>query len=332
MFTLLKALTPIRLAERVEEHGVPAVAVFWIEAEDHDWDEVRSCGPGRRPECPPCGAWRSARRSSHAVARAAGRLGTPQPRAIRRCRTEFFADPSSRFGRPIRVAGMADAFGMWLEIHSGAHAGLVVYDASDPAAKRWRRLSVRAGARAAGERTRAWLAGRSALVARGYHAQAGAAGEPVAASCFGASTGCARQVLTSDATNRGHDRVRTTSGGVQSQRAAPTARAGHVVSDGLLRRGTERARLSRPARGVYEAFGLPMPLIYQRATATVVDANTMKFLTRHEFPLEALRPRTKRRSMNCWNRSSRPAVATSMDEAARAVEERVETTGPNRGR
>ena len=45
LFTLLKAVTAIQLAERVsKDHGVPAVAVFWIDAEDHDWDEVRSCG------------------------------------------------------------------------------------------------------------------------------------------------------------------------------------------------------------------------------------------------------------------------------------------------
>jgi len=44
LYTLLKAITAIKLAERIErEHGVPAVAVFWIEAEDHDWDEVRHC-------------------------------------------------------------------------------------------------------------------------------------------------------------------------------------------------------------------------------------------------------------------------------------------------
>ena len=42
LFTLLKALTAVRLAERVRsEHGVPAVAIFWIDAEDHDWDEVK---------------------------------------------------------------------------------------------------------------------------------------------------------------------------------------------------------------------------------------------------------------------------------------------------
>ena len=45
LFTLLKALTAVQLAERLKtEHGVPAVAVFWIDAEDHDWDEVKSCG------------------------------------------------------------------------------------------------------------------------------------------------------------------------------------------------------------------------------------------------------------------------------------------------
>ena len=43
LFTLLKAVTAIALAARVErEHGVRAVPLFWIDAEDHDWDEVRS--------------------------------------------------------------------------------------------------------------------------------------------------------------------------------------------------------------------------------------------------------------------------------------------------
>ena len=44
MFTLLKALTALKLADQVaRDHGVPAVAIFWIDAEDHDWEEVRSC-------------------------------------------------------------------------------------------------------------------------------------------------------------------------------------------------------------------------------------------------------------------------------------------------
>src|SRR5262245_22345784 len=45
LFTLLKALTAIKLAERVRrEQRVPAVAVFWIDSEDHDWDEVKTVG------------------------------------------------------------------------------------------------------------------------------------------------------------------------------------------------------------------------------------------------------------------------------------------------
>ena len=41
MYTLLKALTALQLARRTErEQNVPAVAIFWVEAEDHDWEEV----------------------------------------------------------------------------------------------------------------------------------------------------------------------------------------------------------------------------------------------------------------------------------------------------
>src|SRR5262245_35216877 len=44
LFTFLKAATALQLAARIRrEHGVPAVAIFWIDAEDHDWNEVRSC-------------------------------------------------------------------------------------------------------------------------------------------------------------------------------------------------------------------------------------------------------------------------------------------------
>src|SRR5688572_18101600 len=43
LFTLYKGLTAAKLAAQIaKEHGVPAVAVFWVEAEDHDWAEVAS--------------------------------------------------------------------------------------------------------------------------------------------------------------------------------------------------------------------------------------------------------------------------------------------------
>ena len=43
LYTVLKAVTAIQLARRTSaEHGIPVVPVFWVEAEDHDWAEVRS--------------------------------------------------------------------------------------------------------------------------------------------------------------------------------------------------------------------------------------------------------------------------------------------------
>jgi bacillithiol synthase len=42
IYTILKALTVIKLAKALDEMGVPAVPVFWIAAEDHDYQEIES--------------------------------------------------------------------------------------------------------------------------------------------------------------------------------------------------------------------------------------------------------------------------------------------------
>ena len=41
LYTLLKALTAIEVASALEARtGTPVVPIFWIDSEDHDWDEV----------------------------------------------------------------------------------------------------------------------------------------------------------------------------------------------------------------------------------------------------------------------------------------------------
>src|SRR5262245_33749923 len=42
MYTILKALTIVKLAKALEDGGVAAVPVFWIAAEDHDYQEIES--------------------------------------------------------------------------------------------------------------------------------------------------------------------------------------------------------------------------------------------------------------------------------------------------
>lgn len=52
-YTLYKALTALKLAHQLTEHGIPAVPIFWLATEDHDLAETDHCwlfGPDRRPK------------------------------------------------------------------------------------------------------------------------------------------------------------------------------------------------------------------------------------------------------------------------------------------
>src|SRR5262252_3033018 len=41
-YTILKAITVIKLAKALDANGIPAVPVFWVAAEDHDYQEIES--------------------------------------------------------------------------------------------------------------------------------------------------------------------------------------------------------------------------------------------------------------------------------------------------
>lgn len=44
LYTIYKAITAIQLAQSINEKGIPCVAIFWMETNDHDFREIQSIG------------------------------------------------------------------------------------------------------------------------------------------------------------------------------------------------------------------------------------------------------------------------------------------------
>lgn len=335
LFTLLKALTAIRLADKARnDHNVPAVAIFWIDAEDHDWDEVKSCGvldselafklislgtpPGAHE-----GSVSRVRLDDSVIAALNELQATLQP-------TEFTPDLIDTLRRKYRPgAGMADAFAGWLESVLGSR-GLIVYDASDAASKPLvadvfahevehavtGRLAAQTGAR---------------LDAAGLHAQVAAHDDRLA--LFHIDDGREAIRLQGNDFVIG-DRVCSKASLLQRVREAPSEFSPNVLLRPLVQdtlfptvcyvAGPSELAYLGQLGAVYESFGIPRPLLYQRATATILDSNGMKFLARHDFPLELLHARDEA-ALNELLESQLPAtIDTLLQEALRAVAERMD--------
>jgi len=336
LFTLLKALTAVRLAERVrDEQRVPVVPVFWIDAEDHDWDEVKSCGlldvelnllTIALSNLPGANEHSVARmRLDESVRRAVDDLEAALPR------TEFTPGLIEQLRGAYRPgAGMADAFGQWLEAILGPR-GLVVFDAADPAAKPVVAPVFALEIEHAGRTSQLAAEAGAALQARGYHAQVSpnernpalfhldGGRQSIRAHDGGFTIGdrtCTREALL--------DLVRRT-----PEAFSPNVLLRPLVQDTLfpticyIAGPSELAYLGQ-LRGVYQAFGIPMPLMLQRATATILDSNSMRFLTRHDFPLEQLRAQDEAALNQLLEAQLPDSVEASLEEAARVVAERME--------
>jgi bacillithiol biosynthesis cysteine-adding enzyme BshC len=329
LYTLLKAISAIRLARRVEQtHGVPTVAVFWVDAEDHDLDEICSCDI-LDAEFQVERASVSVPASVAGTPASAVRLGAEidavvNGLAVTLPQTDFTADLIANLHDAYADGrGLVEAFAIWLERLLGDH-GLVVFDASDAAAKPlvadlFEREIATAGtttslARAAGDRLRD----------AGFHAQVDSPPDTVALFLMDGTRRAIRR--DGDGLRVGDERL-DRAALLERLRGDPTCLGPNVllrpiVQDRLFPTicyvaGPNELAYLAQLKEVYEHFGVPMPLIAPRLSASLVDTAVIKFLRRHDIAVETLQPQDE----SALNRFLGTQLPEAVDQAMRATTE-----------
>ena len=335
LYTLLKALTAIEVARDLETRtGTPVIPIFWIDSEDHDWDEVATttlltadhdaqsitmpklAGAGDTPVA-------QLRLDARAVATVAA-VGEALPP------TEFTADVVATL-RAAYAEGrsMSEAFGCLLEAWLGSK-GLVVYDCSCTNAK-----PLAAGVFA------------HELAHPGHTAAlAGAAGERLAALGFHAQVTTHAGGVALFSLEHGRHAVRWHDGaydinGVRVEQAAlverarttPSAFSPNVLLRPLVQDtlfptvcyvgGPAELAYQGQLRDVYAHFGIPMPLVLPRTTATVIDPPASRFLSKYDFSWLRLQPQDEHALNELLESQLPPSVEASLHAASGAIGERM---------
>ena len=336
LFTLLKALTALKLADQVaRDHNVPAVAIFWIDGEDHDWQEIQSCtvfdqdlasrtvSLAPRPGADPAPV--AAVRLDDSILSALDELSQVLPVSDFR---SWLLDGLRRAYAP--GTGIADAFGRWIEATLGER-GLVVYDSSDAASKPLVSPVFARELMMPGQTSRLAALSGSDLVARGYHAQVHAQEDSLA--LFHLENG-RRAIRQQDGQFIVGDRQYQASSLVEQAATRPAGFSPNVllrpiVQDTLFPTvcyvaGPNELAYLGQLRNVYQHFGVPMPLMFPRASATILDSAGARFLNKYKLPLEALQPRDEAALNDLLRTQIPPAVDDSLTGASSAVEAQME--------
>ena len=331
MYTLLKAVTAIQLARKIsDEHQANVIPIFWVDAEDHDWEEIAGCtvlDADSRPRTVTLPAPEGA--GERPVARLTIDAAIEQPiseLAGILPRTDFTDSVLATLVDTYRPGtGVADAFARWLEATLGS-SGLVVFEAADPAAKPlaaqvFTRELQTAGATAA----HATAAGK-AMAALGHPPQVEP--QPDSPSLFhidGTRTAIRRH---EDHFDIGSSKA-TAEALVNEARTSPSHFSPNVllrpiVQDTLfptiayVAGPSELAYLGQ-LKEVYREFGVPMPLMYPRATATLIDSGAARFLRKYPLHFEELQPQDE----SALNRLLEAQLPASVEQALREASDAI---------
>ena len=303
LYTIAKALTAVRLARLAEQRlGRRVVPLFWMDADDHDFAEVQKTSILTRGNelldlrYEPPGA-----PGRHSV----GRLVlAPEISAVIDKAGEVLTD--SEFKEDVLASlrssyapgrSMAEAFGAWM-LRMTRGTGLAVIDPTLPELKAMgaalfeRELEERSKSSAIVNKT------SEELVARGYHVQASPAdgqlnlfyAHPDRAA-IGVSDGGMR-LAADGATVSKEDVVQQLRD--EPGRFSPNVLLRPIYQDTLFPTlayvaGPSELAYFAQIRGLYEHFGVVMPLIASRASFTVVERAPARFLERYDVPFVELK-------------------------------------------
>jgi len=335
LFTLLKAITTMKLAAKVQrEHRVAVVPVFWSDAEDHDWLEVSGCTvldsefaatTIRLADLPGAGAQPIARLTlTDAIHTALDQLSAALPDS------EFKSDLLAQLRAAYTPGrGMAMAFGVWLEQVLGAY-GLVVYNSSDPAAKPLARDVFVKELTHPGQTARIAARAGDALVAKGYHAQATLAEGTV--SLFHLNAVRAPIKIDGESATVGDESTSVQAllreADQHPEHFSPNVLTRPIVQDTVFPTicyvaGPNELAYLGQLKDVYAHFGVPMPLMYQRGTATLADSATLRFMSKYDLPLTAFRAQDESALNQLLESQLPPTVEHSLAAVSTLIDERM---------
>ena len=321
--TIYKALTAVKLAETLTANGVPAVPVFWLATEDHDFAEVNHTwvfDAAHRPvkiEMP---------RAASAQPAGGVTLGAPPIRELRAALRglpfgEETADLVEGCYRPGSTMGIA--FGELLRTLC-AEFDLLQIDPMLPAFRELAAPALRAAVEAAPEITARVLERNQALAAAGYHAQVHI--ENQTSFVFLLEGGKRLTLRRADRDYVLNGRRLSTSELMQrADSLSPNALLRPVVQDSMLPTAAyvggpaETAYLAQ-SEAIYRTILGRMPVPVPRSSFTLLDERSHKLMARYSLGLgdffhgeEVLRERISARLIP-------PTLDRSLTETAATVE------------
>jgi len=277
-YTIYKAVTAVRLAEDLSAQGIPAVPIFWLASEDHDFPEVNhaySFDAAQRPV-------RLHVEAAHSGTRPVGGLRLEQPPLdeLRQSLTGFpyaegVMEAVEQSYRP--GATMTEGFrGLLQSLLS--RMGLIFLDPLDPALRAIWAPKVAEALTAAPELKARLLERNRELLAAGYHAQVHL--EPKTSLFFLLEKG-----------ERVPLRLKDSEFGSLCDRAAdvsPNALLRPVLQDYLLPTvayigGPGELAYFAQSSVLYEQLLGRMPVVLARSSFTLLDARAEKLLDRYKL-------------------------------------------------
>ena len=224
---------------------------------------------------------------------------------------------------------MSAAFGVWLEHVLGPH-GLVVYDSSDPSTKALARDVFVKEVSQPGQTARIAARAGEALVAKGYHAQAQLADGTVSLFHLNAERA---PIRIEGKTATAGDKTMTLAELVAEATNHPEHFSPNVLLRPLVQdtvfpticyvAGPNELAYLGQLKDVYAHFGVPMPLFYQRGTATLADSATLRFLSKYDLPITALRAQDESALNQLLESQLPPTVEQALTSMSSVVDERM---------